>query len=332
MLVSTDDKTSIYEVFYGKRNAQYDLNAKRLLSARKILAEIVQRVVPECEGFTTDYIANECIEGEPDVGTIPLAPGLTNAKPADKPDNIIGNRNEDGDFTEGYVTYDILFRLRIPQSGEMITLIVNVEPQRTHNPIKLDYHLICRAVFYVARMISSQKNRDFQGSDYDSINKVYSIWICMDSPIKDSSINLYSLKEKHLLHKYVENKRLYDLMDIVMIYLGDRADKDRLVQLLRILFKEHGMSAAQKKDIVEKEYGINLTPEMEEEMTKMCNLSIGIAEEAYGNGYGNGYDKANYEAAERFLAMGLSPEQVAKGTDMPLNTVEELLKKLKKND
>lgn len=61
-----------------------------------------------------------------------------------------------------------------------------------------------RAAFYACRLISSQKEREFEGKDYNSIKKIYSIWICMDSPNRDSYINRYRLEEKHLLHRYDE--------------------------------------------------------------------------------------------------------------------------------
>ena len=34
-----------------------------------------------------------------------------------------------------------------------------------------------RAVYYAARLISSQKEKEFHGDDYNSIKKVYYIWI-----------------------------------------------------------------------------------------------------------------------------------------------------------
>lgn len=56
-------------------------------------------------------------------------------------------------------------------------IIINVEAQKDE-PSK--YDIFNRAVFYVSRLISSQKERDFKNSDYDNIKKVYSIWVCMN--------------------------------------------------------------------------------------------------------------------------------------------------------
>ena len=54
-------------------------------------------------------------------------------------------------------------------------IIINVEAQKDEPG---EYEILNRAVFYVSRLISSQKERDFENSSYDDIKCVYSIWIC----------------------------------------------------------------------------------------------------------------------------------------------------------
>ena len=104
---------SMMDSLYGYNNAQYDQHAKRLLASRKLLAEIVKKVVPEFHDVSTTDIAEKYIEGAPQVGNIPVNPGLTNAVPS----QIKGDRNEDGAPKEGYITYDILFHARAPGTG-----------------------------------------------------------------------------------------------------------------------------------------------------------------------------------------------------------------------
>ena len=323
---------SMMDSLYGYNNAQYDQHAKRLLASRKLLAEIVKKVVPEFHDVSTADIAEKYIEGAPQVGNIPVNPGLTNAVPS----QIKGDRNEDGAPKEGYITYDILFHARAPGTGEPITLIINVEAQRTQVESTLGYHLMKRTVFYVCRLISSQKEREFEGKDYNSIKKVYSIWICMDSPSGNSYINHYKLEEKHLLHRYKEAAENYDLPNIVVISLGKKADKDKLIHLLQVLFNERKRSFDSKKEVLEQEYGINMTPDMEKEMTTMCNLSLNISEEAMNEGrllgreegreegIKEGEDRALSRTAIRLLTMGLSVADVAKGTGLSVEAVEKL--------
>ena len=299
------------------------------MASRKLLAEIVKKVVPEFQDASIDDIANKYIEGTPLVGSVPVNPGLTNAVPS----KISGDRNEDGAPKEGYITYDILFHARAPGTEETMTLIINVEAQRTQKESTLTYHLMKRAVFYACRLISSQKEREFEGKDYNSIKKIYSIWICMDSPSEESYINRYRLEEKHLLHRYDEPQENYDLVNIVLISLGEKADKDRLIHLLQVLFTESQQTFDSKRNILQKEYHIEMTPEMEEEMNTMCNLSLNISEEALNRGLAQGRQEGRLEGlnetALRLLSMGLSVEDVSKGTSLPLETVEEIKKQIK---
>lgn len=60
---------------YGSDNAKYDQHAKHLLASRKLLAEIVKKVVPEFQDASIDDIAKKYIEGTPLVGGHPCSPG-----------------------------------------------------------------------------------------------------------------------------------------------------------------------------------------------------------------------------------------------------------------
>ena len=56
-------------------------------------------------------------------------------------------------------------------------------------PDPSEYKILNRAVFYVGRLLSSEKERDFTGSDYDAIKSVYSTWICMNK--KENALATY---------------------------------------------------------------------------------------------------------------------------------------------
>jgi len=62
-------------------------------------------------------IAEKYIEGQPQVGEVPVAPGETNAP------MIHGISGEGASPNEGTVTYDIRFRATAPGTGDPITLI-----------------------------------------------------------------------------------------------------------------------------------------------------------------------------------------------------------------
>ena len=87
-----------------------------------------------------------------------------------------------------------------------------------------------------------------------------------------------------------------------------------------------------KRAILQKEYHIEMTPEMEQEMSTMCNLSLNISEEALNRGLAQGRKEGRLEGlnetAARLLSMGLSVEDVSKGTSLPLETVEKIKKQI----
>lgn len=56
-------------------------------------------------------------------------------------------------------------------------IIVNVEAQKDE---PTEYKILNRAIFYVSRLVSSQKERDFVNTNYDDIKQIFSIWICMN--------------------------------------------------------------------------------------------------------------------------------------------------------
>ena len=83
---------------------------------------------------------------------------------------------------------------------------------------------------------------------------------------------------------------------------------------------------------------------MEEEMSTMCNLNLNISEEALNRGLAQGRTEGRAEGrtegrtegrlaglnetALRLLSMGLSVEDVSKGTSLPLEAVEEIKKQM----
>ena len=101
--------------------------------------------------------------------------GFTNKSDQKDGKRIVGFNTENAEINEGLVRFDIVFYVRMKDGLSQI--ILNVEAQK-NEPV--GYELLNRAVFYVSRLISSQKERDFENTNYNDIKRVYSIWICMN--------------------------------------------------------------------------------------------------------------------------------------------------------
>ena len=81
--------------------------------------------------------------------------------------------------------------------NELSQVIINIEAQKDE-PKK--YQIINRAVFYISRLVSSQKQRDFINMNYDDIKKVYSIWVCMG--MKENTMCHIHLTKDDLIGKH----------------------------------------------------------------------------------------------------------------------------------
>ena len=278
-----DAKTADNDILSGDR-PQYDKAAKKFLSKRRLLARILHYLVPEFRRGRLKEIEETCIGGEPHVSEVPVDPGQTNHA---FPPEIRGAAQEQSEDAEGTIYFDIFFYAKLPQNGKIIKFIVNLEAQKD---IPTAYPLMKRVEYYGSRLVSSQKERDFVKSDYGSICKVYTIWLCFKTPEgHGSSINLYRPHEEHIFGDYEENPDDYQLSNAIVAYIGDQRTENTLLNLLRLIFKEN-LNGAEKRKLLEQEYDMKLTEDMGEELNTMCNLSEGIFESGITKGKSEGME------------------------------------------
>ena len=327
----TRENTPLDSAFLDGDNASYDDIAKRFLAHKILLAQILKELVEEFKDCPLRDIAEKYIEGEPavNISEIPIDEGLTNAvrRTKDTPEKIKGRRNEDNSPTEGTIVFDILFHAVLPTTKEPITLIINIEPQRT---LYTGYPLIRRALYYACRLISSQKEREFHGEDYGGIRKVYTIWLVMHTPKHAAnSIQRYQITEKRLYGKKSEDKLHYDLLVAIMVNLGKVPSKQRLLKFLRLIFLD-ARKAAEKKKILKDEYDVTLTKNMEGAWRKMSSLAAGIEERGIEIGEKRGEKRGKKQgidsmmAAFRMLKKNLPLETIREKTGLPVERLTEM--------
>lgn len=274
----------------------YDTLARALLADRQILAWILRYTVAEFRDMSMSDIA-ACIGEDIVVGNTPVEPGLTNLG------RVRETRTEDNVPGEGTIFFDIRFSAYPQKAG--VKLLINMEAQKSSTLGDLHYHLENRIVFYLSRMISAQKNTEFWHSDYDGLKKVRSIWICMNRK-KDGD----SIEEIHLVRNTVfgrqEDPHTLDLLQgvIINIRIGENQDASScaLISMLEVLFSQR--SVAEKKNILEKEYGIVMTVELEGRLNTMCNFSECIMEMAMEQGLERGLKQGRELGLELGLEQG----------------------------
>lgn len=175
-------------------------------------------------------------------------------------------------------------------------------------------------MFYVARMISSQKGTEFKGSNYNELKKVYSIWICMDVP-KNMEYTVTSYKmDKKVLYGNPKKKFRYDLMEVVMICLGREehaSSGNRLHGLLNTLLSQR-LTPEEKETLLSTEYNFETSTELEGGLKQMCNYSELIEE----RGIEKGERLLLRSQIQKKLVKGKSLEQIAYELE---ETVENVL-------
>lgn len=304
-----NEQTHIFNLIHEVGDkAKYDAEIKKILSDKTILAWIMKHTVTEFREYSIEEI-RDCIEGEPEISTARVRPGHT-------PEAIQGMNTEDKVPGEGTVTYDVKFYATTPDKKRM-KLILNVEAQKDFYP---GYDLVARAVFYCARMISSQLDTEFVFPNYDDIKKVYSIWICMDTPkYARNTITEYKMKPQSICGEY-KGKARYDLLSVVMICLGDdETDDNQLIGMLETLLSDK-MSPHEKEEILESKYHIKTTIERKEDINNMCNLSERIEE----RGIAKGIEQGRIIVIQKLLSKGISCEEIANLLDMEVKNIVDI--------
>ena len=288
--------------------AQYDNKAKQLLGHKIILAHILVNTVEEFKGMNPADVV-QYIEGEPHIGSVPIDGGVTNVE---KQEKVIGLNTENSEINEGMIRFDIIFYVRM-QDG-LSQIIVNVEAQKAEPS---SYDILNRAIFYVSRMISSQKGRDFVKSNYNNIKRVYSIWICMN-------MNEHSMSHIHLTRDDIIGSHNWkgdiNLLNIVLVGLAEdlpeKTEKYELHRLLGALLSSK-LNVDEKLDIIGNEFQIPLESDIRKDVSEMCNLSQGIEE--------RGVEKGLAEAAIRMYKKGYSIEQISDILSMDIERVKDIV-------
>ena len=298
--------------------AQYDTRVKRLLAQKSILAHILVKTVDEFKGMKPEDVV-KYIEGEPSISVVPVEPGLANMeKPDAAGQRIVGLNTENAEINEGLVRFDIIFYVRMKNGLSQI--IVNIEAQKDE---PTEYKILNRAIFYVSRLISSQKERDFVNTNYDDIKQVFSIWICMN--MDDNSLSHIHLTKDELL-KPCNWKGNLDLLNIVLIgitnEIPEHDEKYEMHRLIGALLSSE-LKEQEKLDIIEHEYNIQISQEFREDVRIMCNLSTGIEERAT--------ERATEKTSEKFILnmykKGYTLDQIADVAETGVDEVEAIIKK-----
>lgn len=104
----------------------------------------------------------------------------------------------------------------------MVNLHIDLEAQKSYRP---GYPIERCGIYYAARSLTSQLNVLTERTDYNQLEKCYSIWICRDDVPKDEklSVSFYKMVNYYNEGKCAPKQEDYDLLHLVIVRLGDES-------------------------------------------------------------------------------------------------------------
>ncbi len=302
----------------------YDSMCKNILSRKFMLACIMKACIDEYAECSTEDIMNKYIESEPQV-----CEELVCGDEQIISDQIEGLNTEDSSVSEGFIRYDIKYKALLPNSNQSASLIINIESQ--YDEVK--YPVMKRAEFYVSRLISSQKNKEFKKSEYENIKKVYSIWIFTSlSKNESSSITEYKTVEFNRIGSYHEKPNNYDFFDIIMIRLGEKEVESNnsehikleLIKMLKHVFTNNPKEPKINiKSILKDVFQLNIkNSELNKGVDDMGSISEGI----YRRGRSDGIEQGMVQG---MLILGADIEKIAELTGTSREKILEIKDSMK---
>lgn len=231
---------------------------------------------------------------------------------------------------QGMEQYDESVKQVLAHKIILANILVNIEAQKDEPS---SYYIQNRAVFYACRMVSSQKERDFTGMNYNDIKKVYTIWICMNQ--KENSLNYLHLTNEKLMGKTAIEKA-GDLIHIILLGLAKNlppyTEKNKLHRLLGALFTNE-LTADEKISIIESEYNIEAKNELRKDVRKVSGLGESLVESAAEEAWEQGLELGGKQREIKFIISmnekGYTIEQIADVTEKSKEEVEAVLEKSK---
>lgn len=145
----------------------------------------------------------------------------------------------------------------------------------------------------------------------------------MDTPsYAKNTITEYSMKQNKLYGDFNGDER-FDLLSVVMICLGQKADMEQGTELHGLLstILSDELTVPRKEEILQKNFGIE-PYNVKEVVTSMCNLSDLIEEK----GIKKGIEQGKFIFVRNMLRRGMSDEDIMDLAECSQEFVDEVRK------
>ena len=320
------DETKMDVYTSGVTGAEYDAGMKQLMSNKEIIVPILQMTVSEFKTCSQEEIL-QCL----DISSITKDDFVSDIPNIERDLRLTKEDSELSSLVEKLVRFDIRFKIINPKlSTEKIrvNLHIDMEAQKSYRPSNPSYPILKRAVYYVARDLSSQLSTITQTTDYSKLEKCYSIWICAeDVPKKlQNTLTEYSFSKKDIIGLAEESEEDYDLLTVIMIRQGKEPEENGIFEYLNGIF-DGDINRIQKYS------HIKWSEPFQEEASKMTGFGDRIYEKGMRTGEQNGIQKGIQKGIQQgrhegmilgALMSGKTPEEVAEMLNLSLEEIKKV--------
>lgn len=239
---------------------KYDDACKKTWKLKEIIAPVLRYTIKEYQNHTIPEI----------IGYI-NATSISDDTPVDDlPAFIEGAESEMSSPTEKRVFFDIHFTAKNPSLSTedvLVMLHIDFEVQNDYEPSNPKYPITKRAIYYAARELSAQLNVITNTTNYDRLEKVYSIWICNEDVPEElqNSITRYHVEKEDIMGKCDESDAFHDLMEVVIVRRGAEVLENTLFEYLQGVFTTDF-------DTINKYVDVTNNDEVKEVLNTMCGL------------------------------------------------------------
>ena len=161
-----------------------------------------------------------------------------------------------------------------------------------------------RGWFYAARELDSQLGVLAENTDYGSLQKSYSIWICNEHiPVDEqNSMTRYRIVKEDVIGHSRDVPENYDLMEVIMIRRGDAEIDEEIFDFLNGIFKS-------ETERVNRYTGDD--PGIAEEVKKMGGFGAALVEKTETRARTEGRQEGQNVMIEAMLRSGKTAEQIS---------------------
>ncbi len=286
-----------------------DVESKVVLHSKEVLAVILQGIIEEYKGYSLEEIMN-FIETDSIAESLEVSTGRTNTQ-------IRSDTPEFVQLNEKTSHFDVMFRAVNPMLSNndvRVNLHIDVESQKTYRP---GYPIEKRGLYYLARSLSAQLSLVTGTTDYNCLEKCYSIWICRDAIPKEEqySISFYEMvntknigySESHAkcLPEENDSRKNYDLQALVIIRLGNKVYNgkkgDEGFELLRFLNAIMYPHQDNFMETISEYIDFSKNEELKQEVEHMGGLGQSILEEGIEQGIEQGIEWGIERGIQAFI-------------------------------